>query len=214
MSSSSSAAHVVVQGTVVEDTAGDAALAARLQREEADRARASTATATAQPIVVGQPQRYYQRYEYSDYDEERPVLRSNDPLTDRELAILEVWSLGRGIVCLAILDICLLLFLSILDVYYLLLFWGPICGLVGAITFEVCFMYFYIIYYVLRIAGDTVMLFGGNLWCILALFCDCIIITYIIIFVAYLSDLSKAEKEVLKDPYPLLRRRRGYYYYW
>lgn len=211
MSSRSTSTPIVVQGIVVDDTSGDAALAARLQQEESNRARAGAGTATAQPVVMGQT--YYQRHEYADYDEERPVLRSSDPLTDRELEVLEVWSLGRGIVCLAILDIFLLLFLSILDIYYLLLFWGPLCGVIGSTTFEACYIYFYIIYYILRIAGDTTMLFGGNLWSILSLFCDVIIITYVIIFVTYISNLTKAEKELLKDPYPLLRRNRNSYYY-
>ena len=208
MKNSTPSEPFVVQGTLVDDTDGDAVLAARLQQEESTRADPI-------PAVSGRPyqQSYYQRYEYNDCDEERGrIVRPSNPLTDREVFVLEVWQLGRMMTCLAILDVCLLIFLSILDVYYLLLFWGPICGLVGASTYEVCYMYFYVLYYLLRIAGDTMMTLQGNLWSILALFCDVIIVTYIIVFVTYLTDINKSEKETLKNPATLLSRRRAFYY--
>ena len=122
-------ATVTVQGKIAEPTEGDAALASRLQEEELNRGAVSQSSVPV--AVVGRPyQPYYQRYEYNDNDE--PITgNSNCELTDRELVVLEVFSLGRGIVCLAVLDLILLLFLSVLDIYYLLLFWGPICGLIG-----------------------------------------------------------------------------------
>ena len=205
-------------------TKDDAAIAYQLQQNEIaerDARNQNTYTSsTTGPTIVGrpvytEPRPYYQRYEYDD-EETQPITSSCSSLSDREQYLLEVFSFGKGIACLAILDLCLLLFLSILDIYYLVLFWGPICGLLGASMYEVCYIYFYVVYYLLRIAGDTLMTIRGNWWTIISLVLDCIIFGYIILFITYLTDLNKSEKDLLRNPGPLLSRRprqRVYYYY-
>ena len=212
-----------MEGSVVDEsgaadaTKDDAAIAYRLQQEEMAASNSSRPATNTGPTVMGRPvgrdNSYYRRYEYADDEESRPINRGE--LSDREIFILEVFSLGKGITCLAVLDLCFLLFLSIMDIYYLLLFWGPICGLIGASTYEVCYVYFYVVYYILRLAGDTMMTVRGNWWAIISLFLDAIILTYIVLFITYLTDLNKSEKELLKNPAPLLNRRpRRYYYYY
>ena len=205
-----------------DQTNDDAAIAYQLQQNEIEEGEArnrSNASSSTGPTIVGtpiytEPRPYYQRYEYDD-EEAVPITSSGD-LSEREVYILEVFSLGKGIACLAVLDLCLLLFLSVLDIYYLALFWGPICGLLGASMYEVCYIYFYVVYYLLRIAGDTLMTIRGNWWTIISLILDCIILGYIILFITYLTDLNKSEKDLLRNPGPLLNRRprhRIYYYY-
>ena len=221
-SETAQSSSTLVEGTVIDEsshgsTKDDAAIAYRLQQEEVARASSSDSRRGVDtgPTVVGRPvsDGYYRRYEYADDEESRPITRGD--LNDRELFVLEVYSLGKGVTCLAVLDVVFLLFLSILDIYYLLLFWGPICGLVGASTYEACYMYFYVVYYILRVAGDILMTVRGNWWSIISLIFTVIILTFIIQFITYLADLNKNEKELLKNPGALLNRRpRRYVYYY
>merc|ERR1719218_563456 len=92
-----------------ERTKDDAAIAYQLQQNEIEEREARNRSGDAGlvgPTIVGRPiynesSAYYQRYEYDD-EEAVPITGAGD-LSEREQYILEVFSLGKSIACLAVL---------------------------------------------------------------------------------------------------------------
>ena len=167
------------------------------------------------PVVIGQPYKpsYYQREDELEDQSNQNLLNRNIDLGETEKKILDTYSLGRGLVFLAIVDVILLTFLAFFNIYYLLLLWGPILGLFGACNYEPCYMYFYIAYYFFRLAGDICMIYVYHFWwSILGIVLDVLVITFIIIFIQYLSSLSDEDREILRNPGPLILRRGRTYY--
>jgi hypothetical protein len=148
------------------------------------------------------PRVYYQSqiYEPSDYVEEQPLIgrpatSSND--TKREDELNDTRWLSLIIIVISFIDIFLLLLLILIDYLYLFLCWGPIFGFCGGKYFEPIYMYFYIVYYIIRCVGDTLMTLRGNWVSIIVLFLDALILGFIILFTVRISGLTKSEKKKL-----------------
>ena len=150
------------------------------------------------------PRVYYQSqtYEPSDYVEEQPLIgrpatSSND--NKREDELNDTRWLGLIIIVISFIDIFLLLILILIDFLYLFLCWGPIFGYCGGLFFEPIYMYFYIVYYIIRCVGDTLMTLRGNWVSIIVLFLDSLILGFIILFTVRISGLTKSEKKQLSS---------------
>ena len=86
------------------------------------------------PVVVGKP--YNPQQENRNYyqEERANLLPQNNAIpvdVERQQLLLSILGIQCGLVFLAILDVVLLTIMSFYNIYYLVLLWGPILGLIG-----------------------------------------------------------------------------------
>ena len=180
----------------------DETLAQRLQQEEIERTQNV-------PIVVGQPY-ISPYYDASVYE---PILPSTQtPTIEREEYLLDTVALACCVICLSFCDIVLILVLSFYNIYYICFIFFPFFGLIGGFTYESCWVYFYLAFYLFRLTGDVIQIIYQNYWAILFLFLDLLFFSLILIFAIRISLLNREERELVQSPGPMYRRRRRFYY--
>jgi hypothetical protein len=132
-----------------------------------------------------------------------------------EHKLLDTYSLSRAIRILAILDGCILLFLGCFgNIIWFLFIWGPGCGYLGAIKFDVRYIYVYIFYYVLRTAVDLAfVIMWRYLWLIFAAITDLILLYFVSLFASKLNSLSYSDISQLQHPYIVWDQARPYFYF-
>mmetsp|Transcript_3957 Transcript_3957/g.4039 ORF Transcript_3957/g.4039 Transcript_3957/m.4039 type:complete len:182 (+) Transcript_3957:163-708(+) len=83
-------------------------------------------------------------------------------LSATEVRLLQVYSLSQGLSYLAIIDAIFLAIFVFINPFWLILIWGPFCGYIGAKAYRKAFMYGYLAYYALRLAGDIFLFISGS----------------------------------------------------
>ena len=133
-------------------------------------------------------------------------------MTEGEQRLMDTYGLGRGLRLLAILD-SLLLLIDIFFGYFLMaaVFWGPICGFLGATQYRKIYVQGYVCYYLLRIALNAAFVIFGHWIYVLFFMINCWLLRYVFVFMRLLQSCSQAELETLRSPESSLRTSRPYF---
>lgn len=190
-------------GSAGQKTNDDEAYAQRLQQEEFNNARPQVLpTVTGHPVRSLPPDgtRYVTMYPTPATFDPAQLGVPGNFIAPHEARLMEVFSLGRTIRFLAILDGIILLFnCAYFPVLYLLL-WAPLAGWMAGTRFSTAWTYAYLCYYVMRLSVDLAYVLTGYIWFVVVFAVNLIIARYLLRFVKLLNTLTPAEIEQLRNP--------------
>mmetsp|Transcript_11182 Transcript_11182/g.41751 ORF Transcript_11182/g.41751 Transcript_11182/m.41751 type:complete len:145 (-) Transcript_11182:842-1276(-) len=133
-------------------------------------------------------------------------------LGENEQKLLDTYGLGRGMRLLSLLDAFLLILYVILNsVFFFALFWGPVCGFIGASKYRTGWIRAYVVYFVLRCLMDAVWVILGQFWFIISFFVNCWLLRYVVVFLRLLQSCTDAELDQLRNPATAYNRARPYF---
>uniref|UniRef100_A0A7S2Y004 Uncharacterized protein n=1 Tax=Fibrocapsa japonica TaxID=94617 RepID=A0A7S2Y004_9STRA len=189
---------------VAESTSHDEELAYKLQQEE-------MVGAHSVPVHAVQAAQAEQWGDGLMVYGTAPLLGHPVVLGAQEQRILETFSLGRGIRCIALLDSVILLFDCLLFPIFFVFVWGPICGYFAGQDFRAFYSYLYLLYYAVKITADIAFILFGAWWFFLVLLIDLWIARFVYAFAVMLGQCSDAELEQMREPSPVWNRARPYF---
>ena len=144
----------------------------------------------------------------SDRSEQLPSFVDN-----REQELLDIFSLGQSLSKVAMLDTLSILVFCYFSFYWILLSWGPICGIYGAMNFNVKLVYLYLFYYAIRITIDIAFVFIlFRWWAFLLLFIHIFIMNFVCVFAEKLYSVTEEELELLQHPFEIWGHARPFFY--
>mmetsp|Transcript_18676 Transcript_18676/g.31121 ORF Transcript_18676/g.31121 Transcript_18676/m.31121 type:complete len:227 (+) Transcript_18676:146-826(+) len=129
----------------------------------ADPVRAHALPRTLPPIVVDRTS-MFQLPDAFQYDER----------------IVRVTAMQRSLKCLTMLDLCLIILMSIFQLQWAFLIWGPVCGYMGVNKLNLVLVYVYVSYWCFRALADAILaVLFGYWWFLISFLIDLYILRYV-----------------------------------
>jgi hypothetical protein len=119
--------------------------------------------------------------------------------------IIRLTAMQRSLKCLAMLDLCLLILMSVFQIQWAFLLWGPAAGYMGTNRYNLRLIYVYVGYWCLRSLADAILaVMFGLWWFLISFLIDLYILRYVWRFCISLKavpdDAIVALRNVTNEP--------------